>query len=76
MVAISAVSPEIVDPDLLIELATATTMIRGRVAGGFELFPGSVVQFSPQTGGLVDPSAKPLKLGGAEPPLIGLSFHH
>src|SRR5216683_2679276 len=43
--------------------------------GGGVLLPGSVVQATPQLG-VVGSSPKPLKLRGAEPPLVGLSFAH
>lgn len=44
--------PEIVEPDLVIELDAITTMYCGTVAGGPELFPGWLVHRSPQLGGL------------------------
>ena len=51
-------------------LETTTPIKGGSVFGGFELLPGLLVQLSPQTGGLVlTVEAKPLKLGGALPPL-------
>src|SRR5258708_24383739 len=70
------VSPEIVEPDLVIELETITPMKAGRgPAGGGVLLPGSVLQPVPQLG-VLGLSAKPLKLAGAVPPLKEFSFHH
>ena len=67
---IAGTFPEIVEPDLLIVFETTTPIKGGSVSGGFELLPGLVVQVSPQTGGWVlTLEAKPLKLGGALPPL-------
>ena len=67
-------SPEIVDPDWVMLLATTTPMKGGIVSGGLELLPGRLVQVSLQAGGLVLTSeAKPLKLSGAGPPLSTLS---
>ena len=40
--------PDSVDPDLLMALATTTTMFTGTVDGGLELFPGFDVQAAPQ----------------------------
>src|SRR5713101_2538238 len=60
-----------VEPDLLMVLETTTPMKGGSGgSGGSELFPGLVVQVSPQLGGFVlMVEANPLKLGGALPPL-------
>src|SRR5712691_7514736 len=70
------VSPEISEPSLPTELVTITAMKAGSgPSGGGVLLPGSVVQATPQLG-VVGFSAKPLKLLGAEPPLVGLSFAH
>jgi hypothetical protein len=69
--------PEIVDPDLLIELDTMIAIYDGMLSGGPELLPGSVVHVPPQLGGVVLLwLAKPLKLAGAVPPLKEFSFHH
>jgi hypothetical protein len=69
--------PEIVEPDLLIALETTTPINAGSVFGGFELLPGPVVHVSPHTGGLVlTAEAKPLKLGGALPPLSAFWLDH
>src|SRR6266852_357551 len=62
------VSPDSVEPDLWTELATMTAMYCGTMSGGPELLPGSLVQPAPHCGGCPVPSAKPLKLAGAEPP--------
>src|SRR6266478_1438860 len=70
------VLPEISEPSLPTELVTITAMKVGSgPSGGGVLLPGSVVQATPQLG-VVGSSAKPLKLRGAEPPLVGLSFAH
>ena len=63
------VLPEIVDPDIEIELDTITAMKVGSgPAGGGVLLPGSVDQVTPQAGaGGV--SSKPLNAAGAAPPL-------
>src|SRR5713226_7999298 len=63
------VSPDSVEPDLWTELATMTAMYCGTLSGGPELLPGSLIQPAPHCGGCPVPSAKPLKLAGAEPPL-------
>ena len=66
-----------VGPDLVIELEAITAMNEGTVAGGFELFPGSVVQVPPQADGVgLVWSAKPLKAAGAEPPLREFTVAH
>jgi len=44
-------SPEIIEPDFVTELVTSTAMYCGTVGGGPELFPGSLFQGTPQTGG-------------------------
>ena len=70
------VSPEIVGPDLVIELETITPMNAGRgPAGGGALLPGSVLQ-PVWHAGAVGLRAKPLKAAGAAPPVRELSFHH
>src|SRR6266853_1780637 len=70
------VSPEICEPSLPTVLVTITAMKAGRgPSGGGVLLPGSVVQATPQLG-VVGLSAKPLKLFGAEPPLVGLFCTH
>src|SRR5216683_1886619 len=70
-------SPDIVDPDLLIELDTMIATYDGMVSGGSELLPGSAVQVPPQLDGVVLLwLAKPLKLAGAAPPLKEFSVHH
>jgi hypothetical protein len=49
----------------------------GTATGGAELLPGLVVQLPPQLGGVVlRVLAKPLKLGGACPPLKEFAFDH
>ena len=50
-------------------------MYGGIDAGGGAELPGSVVQFTPQTGAGVE-SSKPLKAAGPVPPLSEFSFHH
>src|SRR2546422_320669 len=70
-------SPEMVAPDLVIELDAITAMNGGTLAGGPELFPGSVAHVPPQAGGVVLViSAKPLNAAGAGPPLSELTFAH
>src|SRR6266478_1362022 len=69
------ISPEIVDPDCVMLLATITPINGGTVGGGLELLPVSVVQVWPQAG-VELLFSKPLKLAGAQPPLMGLAFHH
>src|SRR5437879_2010682 len=70
-------SPEIVAPDLVTGLEAITAMKGGTLAGGPELFPGSVIQLPPQVGGAVLVwSANPLKARGAGPPLRELTFAH
>jgi len=74
---IVGIFPEISEPDFVMELDTSTMMNCGTVAGGSELFPGSLVQLPLQVGGFgMVELAKPLKLDGAEPPLSELSFAH
>lgn len=64
-----------VGPDLVIELEAITAMNEGTVAGGFELFPGSVLQVPPQAGGVALVwSAKPLKAAGEDAPLSEFTF--
>src|SRR5260370_37616641 len=71
-----SVSPEISEPSLPTVLVTITAMKAGSgPSGGGVLLPGSVVEATPQLG-VVGSSAKPLRLGGAEPPLVGLFFAH
>jgi len=70
------VSPEICEPDLLIELDTITAMYAGNgPAGGEELLPVSLLQPVPHDGaaGL---EAKPLNEAGAAPPLSSFAFDH
>src|SRR2546422_6148765 len=70
-------SPEMVGPDLVTGLEAITAMKGGTLAGGPELFPGSVIQLPPQVGGAVLVwSANPLKARGAGPPLRELTFAH
>src|SRR5438552_16735687 len=74
---ILGILPEIVEPDWLIELETITAMKEGTVAGGSELFPGSVIHIPPQAGGVVLVMlVMPLKALGAGPPLSDLRFAH
>jgi hypothetical protein len=69
--------PEIVEPDLEIELAAITLMVGPTVGGGEALLPGSVFQVPPQAGGLgIGILAKPLKAVGALPPLMGFNLAH
>jgi len=57
--------PEMADPDFVIELATITVMVDGRVAGGPEFPPEPLVHVPPQNAGSgVVVSAKPLKAEG------------
>ena len=70
-------SPETIGPDLVTELATITLMVEGRVAGGLELPPVSLVHVPPQFAGSgVVFWAKPLKAEGAGPPLNLFDFAH
>ena len=50
-------SPEMVAPDLVIELEAITAMKGGTLSGGFELFPGRLVQLPPQICGAASASA-------------------
>ena len=50
--AICGTLPEMTDRDLVIELATMTLMIEGRVDGGLLLLPGRVLHVPPQLAGL------------------------
>ena len=43
--------PEIIEPDLVIELETITVMKADTLAGGPELLPGSLFQVPPHAGG-------------------------
>src|SRR6266566_3614730 len=71
-----AVSPEMSDPDCVIELETITAMKSGSgPAGGEELLPGSLLQFTPHAG-TAGSGANPLNAAGAAPPLRGFSFDH
>jgi hypothetical protein len=74
MMTILGTSPEMVEPDFVIELEAITAMNEGTLSGGFELFPGLLVQLPPQVLGAV--SANPLKALGAAPPLSELTFAH
>src|SRR6266545_2056924 len=70
------VLPEIVEPDLLIELETITAMSAGSGPGGGDaLLPGDVVQLVPHVtvGG---DFSKPLNEAGAVPPVRLFRFHH
>src|SRR5215831_2490546 len=69
------VLPVMTGPDLPIDEETITPMNVGMVGGGPELFPGEVVQVVPHAG-VAALSSKPLKAGGAFPPLSGLSLSH
>jgi hypothetical protein len=67
--------PEMIGPDLLIVLETTTPIYNGRAFGGIGLPPGVVVHVSLHAGGLLlTLEAKPLKLGGALPPLNPFSL--
>src|SRR5437660_1539558 len=70
-------SPEIVSPDLVIELATNTLMVGGTPPGRFESLPGVLVQLPPHVGapGLVE-LANPRNAAGAGPPLSKFDFAH
>ena len=71
---IFGVLPEIVDPDCATPLATRTPINEGTVLGGFELFPGPVIQVVPHPGGsALRVFANPLNAFGAAPPLSALS---
>ena len=77
MTAMWGILPEMVFPDLPIELDTKTAMNEGTLSGGAELAPGSEVHVPPQVGGVVlGVRAKPLKLSGAAPPLRELRLAH
>ena len=77
MTTISGTLPEITAPDFVILLDTSTMMNCGTVAGGPELFPGSLFQLPPQLGGFgVLEFAKPLKVDGAGPPLNEFALAH
>src|SRR5579872_6139086 len=70
------VSPEMVEPDFVIELATITPMYEGSgPPGGDALLLGPVVQLVPHTGGTAL-SSNPLNDDGVGPPLRVLSFDH
>ena len=65
------------EPDLVIELATITVMVRETVAGGGGLLPGPVFHVPPQTGGCALVTLpKPLNAAGAGPPLSAFRFAH
>src|SRR6266852_5659672 len=69
--------PDVMGVVMAVKLEAITAMKEGTVAGGPELFPGSVIHVPPQAGGVVlVVSAKPLKASGAGPPLSELSFAH
>src|SRR5262245_24037632 len=69
------VLPEILEPDLEIELEAITPMNSGSGgAGGLALLPGLVLQPAPQVG-VFGVGANPLKLAGAAPPLREFCFH-
>ena len=64
-------------PDFVIELATITLIVDGRVAGGRDVIPVLLVHVPPQNGGLGAVfSAKPLKEEGAGPPVSLLALAH
>src|SRR5450432_3468878 len=70
-------SPEITAPDLVIELATITSISSGTSSGREERWPGAWLQLPPHSGGFVLVElAKPLKLAGAGPPLREFHFAH
>ena len=66
--------PEMVGPVFVTELEAITAMYEGTLSGGFELFPGSLVQLPQQLCGAV--SANPLKALGAGPLLSEFTFAH
>src|SRR3954468_2943341 len=66
-------SPLMTEPAWVTFVATMTDMYDGNAVGGFELFPGSVVQLALAG---TTPFAKPLKAAGPSPPLIALTFAH
>jgi hypothetical protein len=71
MSTIAGISPVIVEPDIVIELAAIAVMKAGMLLGGPELLPGSLVHFPPQAAGSgIRELAKPLKLLGAGAPLL------
>ena len=62
---------------MVIELATITVMVRGTVAGGDGLLPGSVFHVPPQAGGFVLVTLpNPLNAAGAGPPLSEFCLAH
>src|SRR6266404_3593474 len=71
MSAIVGISPVIVEPDIVIELAAITVMKAGMLGGGPELLPGSLAHVPPQMAGSgIRELAKPLKLRGAGEALL------
>src|SRR5436309_2851372 len=70
-------SPEIVSPDLVIELVTNTLMVGGTPLGRFESLPAVLVQVPPQVGAPAPMElANPLRLAGAGPPLSEFDLAH
>jgi len=70
-------SPVMVGPAFVIELATITVMNDGTLFGGSGLLPELLVQVPPQIGGFVLAElVKPLKLTGMGPPLREFRFAH
>src|SRR5688500_14164442 len=68
-------SPEMIEPSFVTLLDTTTAMYSGTAGGGPELLPGSVIHSDPHVGAALVFS-KPLKLGGATPPLSWLFWCH
>src|SRR5687767_3632672 len=69
--------PEISEPELVMELETITPIYAGMLDGGGGLLPGLVVQVALHVGsGALTSLSNPLKLEGAEPPLIEFSLSH
>jgi hypothetical protein len=63
-----------VDPNCVIELAAIIVMYWGSLLGGPELLPDEAVHVPPHATGFGSVGlAKPLKLLGAEPPLVEFS---
>src|SRR3954447_18476882 len=66
-------SPLMSEPSCVTFVATMTAMYDGSADGGFELFPGSVVQLALAG---TTPFAKPFNPAGPSPPLRALTFDH